>query len=373
METTHHSEETGCQVTTATDDPEALKSSKSNCRELGVYRQISPVLYTLRLFGINMHSEFKYPCHTFGVANFVYTTVVLLFVVANACRLMMVRLKNDITEMQVLSNIQNIIWMVQNVGHYTVFFVNFLIGSRFCAFMVSYQQYADEYTGGIISIKRIAYKSVAVYLCVILLNVAFEAYYIYGYDIYNAMVHWPIQNNSNFKILMQLIYMIFMIHISAMWFGITLITSFISICLVHEYKVINNDVLQLSPSVFLQRLEHFRHRHYKVGNLTKLFDKFVSFQFAIDVSFDFILCSLQLYGLIWDQSIKTDSGLTIIYTIWVTIPITKVLIEFLCAGILNDTVSNWNMFIHYTETDHNNCYWQHETCYSWQKNDHKNS
>ena len=357
----------GCQVTAATDDSETLQSSKCNCRELGVYRQMSPALYALSFFGINMHREFKYPCHKSGVVNFarcVYTTVTLLFVVANACRLIGMCHQNNNTEMQLIFNIQNTCWILQNVGHYIVFFVNCLISSEFCAFLVSYQEYADEYTRGIISIKRIAYKFVAVYLCVVLLNVAFEAHYIYDYQIYDEIVHWPLQNNSNFKIVMQLIYLVFIIHISAMWLGMTLMASFISICLVHEYKVINNDVLQLSPSAFLRRLEHFRRRHYKVGNLTELFNKFISLHFAIDVGFDLFLCSLQLYELIWDQSINNDTGLTITYSVWITITITKVLIGFFCAGILNDAVSICKIyFSHYTETGHKNCYAQYVAWY----------
>ena len=340
METTHHSEQIQCQDTTANNDLETSQSSTNGCGDLNV-RQMSPVLYTLNVFGIDLHRTFKYPCHKSGASNIAwsaYTTAVLLFLVANVCRLMGVYQQKYSAELQFIFNIQNTLWVAQNVGHYTVFYMKFVISSKFGAFLISYQEYADEYTGGIISIKRIAYKCVIVYWCILLLTFGIETYFIFDNDAYDAIVHWPLQNN-NFKIVMQLIYTAFMLHISAMWLGITLIIIFFSICLVHEYQIINKEVLQLSHSNFLHRLEHFRRRHYKVGYLTRSFDQFISPHFAIDASCDFTTCCLLLYELIWDQLINDDIGYTLTYTVFIITTIAKVLVEFFCAGILNDAVS----------------------------------
>ena len=248
--------------------------------------------------------------------------------------------QNNDTEMQLIFNIQNTLWIAQNVGHYAVFYIKIVISSKFCVFLIMYQEYAGQYTRGVISIKSIAYKCVTVYWCFLLLTFAFETYCIFYYDAYDEMVHWPLQHNSNFKIVMQLIYTAFMLHICAMWLGITLIISFVSICLVHEYKIINKEVLQLSHSNVLQRLEHFRRRHYKVGCLTRSFDQFISSHFAIDASCDLTLCCLILYQLIWDHWINNDTGKAITYTICITMIIVKIIVEFFCAGILNDFVSN---------------------------------
>ena len=365
METTHHSEQIQCQATTATNDLETSQSSKNGGGDLNV-RQMSPVLYTLNVFGIDLHRKFKYPCHKSGASSTAwcaYTTAVLLFLVANVCRLMGVYQQNNSAELQLIYNIQNTLWIAQNVGHYTVFYMKFVISSKFCAFLISYQEYADEYTGGIISIKRIAYKCVTVYWCFILLTFAIETYSIFD-NAYDEIIHWPLQNNSNFKIVMQLIYTAFMFYISAMSLGITLIISFVSICLVHEYQIINKEVLQLSHSNFLHRLEHFRRRHYKVGYLTRSFDQFISSHFAIDATCDFTVCCLLLYELIWDQLIYDDMGHTMIYTVFIIITTAKVVVEFFCAGILNDAVSKCKIhFSHWTEAGQKYGYAQHVAWY----------
>ena len=342
METTHHSKQIQWQVTTATSNLETLQSSKNGCGTL-YGQQMSPVLYTLNLFGINLQRKFKYPCRKPGASNVAWcahTTAVLLFLVANVCRLMGGYQQKCPTELQLIFKIQNTLWIAQNVGNYTIFYMKFLISSTFCAFLTSYQEYAEEYNREIISIKRIAYKCVTVYWCFLLLTFAIETYCIFDNDAYDEMIYWPLQNNSNFKIVMQLIYTAFMLHMCAMWLGITLIISFVSICLVHEYKIINKEVLQLSHSDFLQRLEHFRCRHYKVGNLTRSFDQFISSHFAIDISCDLIVSCLLLYELIWDHLINNDAGYTITFTLWITIAIVKVIVAFSCAGILNYSVSN---------------------------------
>ena len=80
METTHNSEQIQCQARTAINDLETSQSSKNGCRELDV-REMSPVLYTLNVFGINLYRQFKYPCRKSGASNVawcVYTTAVLL-------------------------------------------------------------------------------------------------------------------------------------------------------------------------------------------------------------------------------------------------------------------------------------------------------
>ena len=248
--------------------------------------------------------------------------------------------KKNPTELQLISNIQNTLWIAQNVGHYAVFYIKFVISSKFCAFLTSYQEYADEYTGGIIAIKRIAYKCATVYWYLLFLTFAIETYCIFDNDAYDEMVYWPLHHNSNFKIVMQLIYTAFMFHMCAVWLGITLIVSFVSICLVHEYKIINKEVLQLSHSDFLQRLKHFRCLHCKVGYLTRSFDQFISSHFAIDISCDLTALCLLLYELIRNHLINNDAGYTITFTLWITITIAKVIFTFSCAGILNDSVSN---------------------------------
>ena len=208
------------------------------------------------------------------------------------------------------------------------------------------------------------YKCVTVYWCFLLLTSAIETYFIFDNDAYDEIVLWSLQNNSNFKIVMQLIYTAFMFHISAMWLGITLIISFVSIFLVREYQIINKEVLQLSHSNFLHRLEHFRRRHYKVGYLTRSFDQFISSHFAIDATCDFTVCSLLLYELIWDQLINDDIGHTMIFTVFIIITIAKVIFEFFCAGILNDAVSKCKIhFSHWTEAGQKYSYAQHVAWY----------
>ena len=180
---------------------------------------MGPVLYTLSVFGINMHKKVKYPCYKSGVANCgwcVYNTVVLLLGVYQ---------QRNPTELHLIFNIQNTLWIEQNVGQYAVFYVNIVISSKFCAFLISYQEYINEYTRGNLSIKRIAYKCVTLHWCLLLLTFAFEAYCIHDYDAYGGIVHWPLQNNSNFRIVMQFIYTAFMLHMSVVWLVITLIIS----------------------------------------------------------------------------------------------------------------------------------------------------
>ena len=320
-----------------------MQSSKYDCRGQGVCRQMNPVLYTLSVFGINLHRNFEYPCHKTSVANVVwcvYSTVVLLFLVTNFCRFMGVFQQDNSTELHLIFNIQSILFMGQNVGHHTVFYIKFLISSKFSAFLTSYQEYADEYKTEIISIKRVAHKCVAVYGCLLLLHVAFDTHYIFVDATYNAIIHWPLHENNKFKIVMELIYTVFVLLVSAIWFGTTLITCFVSICLMNEYKAINREMLKLSHSDFLRQLDHYRRRHYKVGNLTGLFNKFISLQFAIDASCDLTQCCLVLYELIWDPDINNVTEYTMIYVAWVTIIIAKVIIVFFCAGILNDYVSS---------------------------------
>ena len=167
METTHHSEQIQCQATTATNDLETSQSSKNGGGDLNV-RQMSPVLYTLNVFGIDLHRSFKYSCHKSGASNIAwcaYTTAVLLFLVANVCRLMGVYQQKNPAELQLIFNIRNTLWIAQNVGHYTVFYMKFVISSKFCAFLISYQEYADEYTGGIISINTNALLYIGAFFC----------------------------------------------------------------------------------------------------------------------------------------------------------------------------------------------------------------
>ena len=359
MKTMHCSEQNICQVTTATKDPETLQSSKCNCHEHSISRQMNPVLQSLSVFAINLHRKCKCPCQEFGVANVarcVYNTAVLLFVLANACRLMMVYHQQNATELQLIFKIQNTLWIAQNAGHY----VKFLISSQFKAFLVSYQEYVDEYKTELVSIKRIAYKCITLSWCLLLLDFTFSIYHIYIHDTHDEIDRWPLQDNSNFEMFMQFIYIVFVCHITAMWLGISLIICFVSFCLTHEYGVINKEILQLSHSDFLQRLEHFRRRHHKVGNLTGLFDKCISLHFAIDASCDLTVCCLLLYELIWDQCINNDVGPIITFTIWITINITKVIVVIFCAGRLNDSVSNSKIqFSHFAGTGHKNGYTQH--------------
>ena len=343
METIRGSEQNEHQVTAATNDPEKLQSSKSNSHEQGVYKGMSPVLYTLNVFGINLHRHFKQPCHKPGVANIlwcVYNTTVFLFLVANVCRLMRVYQLKDTTELQLIFNIQNTLWITHNVAHYTIFYFKSLISSQFDAFLVSYQEYADEYCKGILSIKQIAYKCVTLFWCLFLLDFASSTCHVYIHDTYDGIVRWPLHNDDSYETVMELIYTAFKFYMIALWFGTTLITCFVSICLLHEYKVINKEILQLSHSGLLQRLEHFRRRHYRVGNLTGLFDKFISLHFAIDVTCDLTQCCLILYEMIWDRWINNEIGPSMTFTCWITVIILKVIIVLFCAGILNDAVSN---------------------------------
>ena len=126
VETMHQSEQIECQVTAANNDPETLQSSQSKCRELGVYRQRSPVFYTLSVFGINLHRQVEYPFYKSSVAScgwYVYNTIILPFLLANICRLKVVYQHKNTTELHRIFNIQNTLWIAQNVGHYTVFYV----------------------------------------------------------------------------------------------------------------------------------------------------------------------------------------------------------------------------------------------------------
>ena len=81
MKITHHSEQIQCQATTTTNDMGTSQSLKNGCGDLDV-REMSPVLYTLNMFGINLQRKFKYPSRKSGASNVVWcahSTAVLLF------------------------------------------------------------------------------------------------------------------------------------------------------------------------------------------------------------------------------------------------------------------------------------------------------
>ena len=56
------------------------------------------------------------------------------------------------------------------------------------------------------SIKRVAYKCVTLYWCLFLLDFTYSIYHIYIYDTHDDIIRWPLQDNSNFEMSMQFIY-----------------------------------------------------------------------------------------------------------------------------------------------------------------------
>ena len=182
---------------------------------------MNPVLHTFSVFAIDLRRKCKYPCHEFGVANVarcVYNTAVFLFVLANACCLMTVYQQKYASELQLIFNIQNTLYIAQNAGHYTVFYVKCLISSQFKAFLVSWQEYVDEYKREFVSIKRVAYKCVTLYWCLFfLLDFTFSIYHLYIYDTHDEIVRWSLQDNSNCEMIMQLIYIVSICHMTAPW------------------------------------------------------------------------------------------------------------------------------------------------------------
>ena len=311
--------------------------------ETSVYNQMHPILFTLNICGINSQKSFVPFCYESDrrkIAWSIYNAVVLLLVVTTVCRWMGV-FQTERAELHVIFDAHTTIWAAECMFHFVFFFVESSVFSHFKTFLRSYQEYVDKYRMGVISVKHFACVCVALYWVFLSMVTVSDTFFDYLYLGNSSQFMWPLDNESDFTMLVAVINRACILYLFAMWFGITLIICFICICLKHEFEYINDEIKELSsrdPECFFQRLEHFRHRHFLVCKLIQNFDTLFSLHLAIDVICTLAEACLILYVLIWDRSI--DDGVeTSTIALWICMALGKTVVQLFFASLLNEAVS----------------------------------
>ena len=319
-----------------------LCSPEQNINKDDIYKEMYPVLFTLSVFGMNFHKRFILFCRQFNrreIAWSIYSMIVLLLVATNVCRWLS-NVQIQVHGMQKFLYSITALWSVQCVVHFVAFCIESTMLSQFRKFVIAYHEYTDKYKIGMPAAKTSVYVSVAIYWIVVLCLTTLDAYctHLFG----DHSLRWPFEKSTYFVVAVDVMNILVKTYLYALWFGITLITCYISSCLRHEYEIIIVEIVHLyeqeSDSVY-QQLESFRLRHLEVCRLIKKFDGFFSLHLTVDVTCSLAMSFLQLYTFIWDSTLWNHVTAILMALLWFCLAFGKVLLQIYFASLLNEAVS----------------------------------
>ena len=321
-----------------------LYSPELNINKDDIYKEMYPVLFTLSVFGINFHKRFILFCRQFDrreIAWSTYSMIVLLLVATNVCR-WLGNFQNRVHMIHKFLYSITALWSMQCMVHFIAFFIESTMLSQFRKFVTAYHKYIDKYKIGVSAAKTNAYVFVVIYCIVVLSLTTLDAcmYYEHMYGDYS--LRWPFKKRAYFVVAVDVMNTTVITYLYAIWFGIPLITCYISSCLRHEYEIINVEIVHLyekeSDSLY-QQLESFRLRHLEVCRLIKKFDGFFWLHLTVDVTCTLAVSFLQLYVIIWDTTLWNHVTTTLTSLSWFCFALGKVLLQIYFASLLNEAVS----------------------------------
>ena len=320
-----------------------------SCMGTDFYRQMEPLTLSFNVFAISLKRT-PYQCHErFGICDVfcgVYSTLMLLFLGINVTR-WTAGLFDSISNstLVALNGIPNVVWGLQNLCHFAAFYVQPYTCAYFQTFVIDYQTYQNFYKNKRVSIRRHVGTCVAVYWLVVLVYEAITLYYEYCYGNGQPIrLLYPLQthNNNVWGQIVMVINSFVMFYLNGVWLGITVLIVVISVCLTLEFHTINKEIsraAQTDLNRLLNDLEQFRHRHLAVCKLTKSIDKLLSLHFALDLAASLLITCMMMYVIIWDDSVRKDTGAMMSIICWIIAGIGKILIECHFASTLNEAVS----------------------------------
>ena len=321
-----------------------------SCLGTDVYAQMESLTLSFNVVAIDLKRTHFQNHGKFRLCDFfrsVYSTLILLFLGINITRWTAGLLFDSINNstMADLNDIVTIVWGLQNLCHFAAFYIQPYISAYFRAFIIGYQTYQNVYKNKRVSIRRRVVTYVIIYWLVVLVYEAITLYFQYCYYKDHAVrLHYPLhaENDNVWVQFVTAVNSIAMFYLNAIWLGVTLLIVVISVCLTWEFHTINKKIsraAQTDLNHLLNDLEHFRHRHLEVCKLTKSIDKLLSLHIALDFIASLLITCMMLYVMIWDDSIRNDTGAIISIICWIIAGIGKIFIDCHFASTLSEAVS----------------------------------